>query len=411
MKFKNKQDYLNQRTTLMNTIEKMMNTATNEEIEAKMQEVEAMDNAWADQAKEMANKAALEDKFKVLNLENQSVDVTGKIIDSTGDITLNDEKEPKAYRNAWAKDMLGMKLTDEESKAFKFVNEAFTHTTENTGVVIPETVVAGIWKEVGEQYPLWNDVFKTFVKGKVTLLKSDTSSKASWYDEATETEDGKETFAEATLNGCELSRDITVSWKLQEMAIEDFIPFIQSQLSEKMGAALGYGVTNGKGQPGETDTFKPEPKGIITTLNGEKDTPQVITYSDADPLTYKKCTKAMSLIKGAYKQKTAIYANGTTIWNELANIVDTTGRPYFVANPIDGGVGTIFGKVVKEDDSIPEGNVLFGDAYSGYHANINKQVSLDSEDHKKKRETDYIAYAIADGGVRSTKAFALIKKG
>ncbi|OOM75495.1 phage major capsid protein [Clostridium sp. BL-8] len=417
MKIKMSKDQEQQYLNLLNEAKDLLNNKKDlEGYKAKMQEIEKFENDTEELNKAQANlNAKFKDNGAGTDISKLSNDVKAvKVIES---ISNSDEenseeaKEPKEYVNAWAKNMLGLNMNNSESNAFKMVNDAFTHTTGNTGIVIPETVMSGIWKEVGEQYPLWNDVFKTTIKGKVTLLKSTGSSDAKWYDEETEIEDGKEEFGSASLDGCELSRDITVSWKLREMAIEEFIPFIQAQLVERIGAALGYAVSQGKGKPGESDTFKAEPKGIIPTLTGEEDTPQVVKFTDAEPLEYTHFTSAMSKIKGTYKNKTCIYANGTTIWNEIANVKDTTGRPYFVANPIEGGVGTIFGKVVKEDDGIPDNNILLGDAWNGYHANINKQVSLDSEDHKKERTTDYIAYGIVDGGVRTTKAFSLIMKG
>lgn len=76
---------------------------------------------------------------------------------------------------------------------------------------------------------------KTYVNGLLTMIQEDTSSEAGWYEEGTKTEDGKETFKEYTLGGCELSRAITVSWKLREMAIEDFIPYVQRKMAKKMG--------------------------------------------------------------------------------------------------------------------------------------------------------------------------------
>jgi HK97 family phage major capsid protein len=404
MKFKNKQDYLEQRTTLMNTIEGMMNAATNEEVENKMKDVEAMDNAWAEQSKELANKAALEDKFKILNLASKSQSVAGQVIDSTNNSITDD----KVYVNAWAKDMLGVKLTDEEKNTFNMVNAAMT--TETHGILIPETVVKGIWKEIGQQYPFWADVSKTYIKGNLTMIKGTSSSDAAWYDEATSTADGTEGFAELNLTGCELSRSITVSWKLKEMTVDEFIPYIQTQLAEKMGAGLGYGAVIGKGKPGGGDTFKPEPRGTITALKAEESTPQIVSYSDVDVLSYDKFTTAMSKIKGGYLKGAAVYADNKTIWTQIASLKDEVGRPYFVPDVTSGGVGRIFGLIVKEDDSVTTNSILIGNAAKGYHANINKQVTLDSEDHKKERVTDYIAYGIVDGDVVTTKAFVLIAK-
>lgn len=414
----NKEKYLQNRKALMEEAQNLINDGKLEDANAKMQEVEALDKSFEEGAKAQANINALKDKTVVTDITNKSTTVKeGEIVDILDNNNVKDEN--KTYLNAWAKDMMGSQLSQEEQEVFNKINNdfrmdpqnvAFTHTTGNTGVVIPETVVQGIWKEVGETYPLWDDVGKLAVGGNLSLIKGETSTDAKWYDEETETEDGKETFGVLNLTGCELSRSITVSWKLKAMAIEAFIPYIQSKLAEKMGAALGYGVSIGKGKPGEGDTFKPEPRGIITALSAEAGTPQIIEYTDASPLKYDTFTKALSKIKSGYLKGSAIYADNTTIWGQIANVKDETGRPYFVPDVTAGGVGRILGLIVKEDDSITTGDILIGNAQKGYLANINQAITLDSEDHKKARETDYIAYGIVDGDVITTKAFALIKK-
>lgn len=409
MKFKDKLDYQNQRQVLMNEVQVLLNDGKLEDAENKMKEVETMDNAWEDQAKELANKAALEDRFKALDIANKSKNLPGGL---AGEVTnMGQEVDVEnEYVNAWAKAIMGKgnTMTAEEQNAFNLNNA--TLSTESHGILIPNTVVDGIWEKIGETYPLWEDVSKTYVKGTLEMIKEDDGDEASWYDEATPIAEGEETFAKFTLSGCELARDITVTWKLKEMAIKDFIPYIQRKLAKKIGKALAYGVAQGKGKPGVSDSFKPEPKGIITALTAESGTPRIVTYSDSDPMSYKKLTGVMALIKSGYAKGMAIYANNSTIWNELANVLDQNGKPYFVTDPVAGGVGRLFGKVVKEDDSIPEGGLLFANAGDGYLVNFNKQITLDQEDHKKPRTTDYIAYGIVDGDVVTTDAFVYLKK-
>ena len=80
---------------------------------------------------------------------------------------------------------------------------------------------------VEELYPYWNDIQKTYVKGNYNVPIGDESTAAEWYEEADVTADGKDTLKELALNGCELSRCVTISWKLKEMAIDDFINYIQ----------------------------------------------------------------------------------------------------------------------------------------------------------------------------------------
>lgn len=415
MKYK---DYLEKRQALMNELQALIdNGSSDEDYNSKKAEIEALDQKWEEICQRQADLNALSDNQRTVNVQALvGVDITDAAPGAKADFTpvnvLNDNPEnllaSDAYKIAWAKTMMGQKLSADEQNIVRMVND-YVHTTENTGIVIPETVAAGIWDMVEELYPLWADVQKTYVKGNYTVPIANTSTDAKWYDEETATEDGTETFRQLTLSGCELARSITVSWKLREMAISEFIPFIQKRLAQKMGAALGYGVSHGKGQPGTGETFKPEPKGIITELNAETSTPQVVYYT-AGSLNYANLTAARAKVTIGTNQL-AFYAKAETIWTELANVKDQNGRPIMIADPISGGVNRIFGIPVKEDDSLEAGQILLGAPSVGYIANVNKDMSIVTEEHAKARTVDYCSYAIVDGGVLSTKAFALLWSG
>ena len=399
----------------MNELQNLIDSgASDEDYTAKKAEIEALDQKWDDICNRQADLNALSDNQRTVNVQ-AAAGVSVQDAEATATLNLapqglnqaqiNDAKSD-LYMTAFAKTLKGENLTAAEASCFEIVN-TYTHTTQNTGIVVPETFAQGIWDIVETQYPLWADVSKTYVKGDASIIKSTSSTEAAWYDEATATADGTEGFGLLQLTGCELARAITVTYKLKEMAIADFIPFIQRKLAEKMGAALGYGVSRGKGKPGVGDSFKPEPLGIITALLAETNTPQVKTYT-AGSLSYAKLTEQRSLIKrGA--SRLAYYVNATTMWSELANVVDDNGRPIMIADPINGGVMRMFGIPVKEDDSLLDGQILLGNAAQGYAANVNKDITLETENHAKARTTDYCGYAIVDGGVLATDMFALLK--
>ena len=42
--------------------------------------------------------------------------------------------------------------------------------------------------------------------------------------------------------------------------------------------------------------------------------------------------------------------------------------------------------------------------------NVNKEMSMTTEEHAKDRKTDYCGYAIMDGNALTTKAHALLKE-
>lgn len=394
----NRKQYEAMRKKLMDEAQALIDAGEAEKAQEKIDEVSALDTKWDAIAQAVAN-------FNALNKEPELAAVIS-ISDKTGEDNQNnvlDVWESENYLNAWAKTLQGKTLSNKENEAYILVNEAYTHTTKNTGTVIPKTVVTKIWELAGEMYPYFADVQKTYVNGLLSVPMEDTSSDATWYEEAVKTEDGKETFKEFILSGCELSRVITVSWKLKEMAMDDFIPYIQRKMAKKMGAAAGYGATHGKGT---ATAGKPEPTGVVTALTAEVNTPQIIEYTGIP--TFADITAARALIKSGYSAGLKIYANSSTIWNKIANIVDANKRPIFMTDPTSGGY-RVLGMEVKEDDSMADGEILLSNAFGGYHANINKEMTMISEDHGKERQTDYCGYAIMDGNIITSKAHALLK--
>lgn len=402
----NKKQYETKRAALMEEAQRMIDAGEAEKAQAKMDEVKDLDEKWDTLAQAQAD-------FRALNLDPKPMNLTMIQETMVEDDSTTETPAAKAwaseeYKNAWAKTLMGKQLSNKEKETYQLVNEAYTHNTENTSVVIPKTVSKGIWELAGEIYPYFGEVTKTYINGLLSMIQDDTSSEAKWYDEDTETEEGKETLKEFTLKGCELSRDITVKWKLKEMSIDEFIPYIQRRMAKKMGAGAGYGVTHGAGE-GAT-TGKPEPMGTVTALEKEVGTPQVITYANGTLPTYKDMLALRAKVKSGYGAGLKVYANTDTIWNKIAAIVDNNGRPIFVPDPTAGGAYRVLGMLVKEDDSMKDGEILASNAKDGYHLNINKEMTMIPEEHVKERKTDYCGYAIMDGNVLTTKAHALLKE-
>lgn len=409
MKYK---DYQEKRNALTEEADGLIDEGKIDEANAKMDEIKELDAKWDESAQAQANLRALDGEARKLDISNpgrKPAEDGAAPVDKAGDVLENTKPEElyktDEYRDAWAKRMMGKPLTSTEKNLYTRANE-FIHTTENTGDVIPETVAAGIMSEMEGMFPYFNDVEKTTVHGIFTIIRGKTSSEAKWYDEATPTEDGAETFDTVTLQGCELSRSITVSYKLREMAVKDFIPYIQRKIAEKMGQAAGYGVTNGKGH----EEAKPEPMGVVTMLKKpENEEAHVVKY-EKGKLSYVNLTAARAKIKAQFTSGLAIYANTDTVWNELANVLDNNGRPVFIPDPTSGGVFKVLGMVVKEDASMGDGDILLSNAGQGYHLNIARAMSMETENHAKQRVTDYVAYSVMDGAVIAENAHALLTR-
>lgn len=402
----NLEQYKAQRKALMDEAESLIEKGKANEANAKMEEVKKLDDKWEEVKIANANLNALKDTEVFVDLEKKSAKVKGEreLEFSTKEARNVDEK--KAYEKVWAKHMMGFALDQNERELFNKFNpdfqNAYTHDTTNTEVLIPETVAEGIWKRAEENYPLYADARKYNVRGKFTIKKhvSIDAGDAAWYTEGTPTEDEQNTFGELVLDGHELAKAVTVTWKLQAMAVEDFIPFITEELGDRIGAALGVAAAQGTGEG--------QPRGVETALLEESGTPQVVTYSEDNPLSYQHLTQAMGLIHSSYLSGAAIYANNATIWGQLANLMDNDGRPLFIPDVTSGGVGRMFGLPIKPDAGVSEGSIIIGNANRGLVFNVSEPMSVMTEQHVKSRTTDYTAYTVVDGDVIDEKAFALI---
>lgn len=405
----NKEEYLKQREALMNDARTAIDKGKSEDANKAMKSVKDLDAKWDQQTKDQANLAALDDHAPITLAQvapaNDNVGV-GKSLENTKLNTV--AKTQPTYDKVWAKTLLGHTLNTAEQAVFDKENARlngapFSHQTGNTPTLIPNTVAAGIWKIAEEQYPAFADAKKFNVSGTLTINKHDgiVSGDAQWVDENTQADDEQNKFSQLVLKGYELNKVATVSWKMKSMSEEDFISFLTQELGDRLGVALGVAIHQGDG--------KNSPLGIETALKAEKGTPQVATYKDQ--IAYKDITSTMAKIHSSFAGKAAVYANSKTIWNQLANIVDGQGRPLFIASPINGGVGSILGLVVKPDAGVNDGDVLIADVADTVVVNINQALTVATEDHVKGRSTDYGAYAIADAGLLTTKGAALLTAG
>lgn len=409
MKFKNKNDYLDQRNALIKKAEDFINEGKKDEADAAMEDVKKLDTAFEDFRKAEANLNALKNSGVVspdAPLEN------GELNNFYNDEEKMNVGSPE-YKNAWIHMMKGNKLSTDEQKVFDAVNANKTFLNEEKAsehtYIIPTTIQSGIWEKAAADHPVLQDMFTTHIPGNFEIIvDTSTESDADWVDETDESSDAEFTEGRVLLSGCELAKSVTVSWKLKKMNDQDYEAYLIKKLGEKVGNAVAKAVFHGKGKPAASE-HKPQAKGFITALENEAETPNIIKYTGG--ITYKNMTSLIALIPAAYLSGASIYAKNTTIWNEIANILDANKRPIFVPDVTSGGIGKVFGVPVKAEDGVEEGEVAIGNLEKGYAFNFNEEMTIYMEDHVKARKTDYMAYAIADGDVVTTEAFGVLQKG
>lgn len=300
----------------------------------------------------------------------------------------------KEYRSAWAKKMMNLsedKFTEDELRALgdavtttatTFVaSDASTQGINNGGLFIPTSVRMELMELISQESPIFRDIRKLAVNGNVDLPYLFEADDAEWYTELTDTKNEGQEYRNLQLTGWELAKDVVITWKLEEMAVDSFIDFIIEELYNKMGKALIKAVIYGDGNR--------KPTGVTTGL-----TP-VTTGDDAIARilnVYKSLSEEARI--GA---KTYISSNVNL---DIVSFQDKNGNyPYLSGVPAIKGFNVEVDPYLENDD-IVAGNMKY------YILNENTPVRLDKETTVKGRKVTYGAYGIYDGKAKPG-AFAL----
>lgn len=338
MKFKNKQDYLEQRGILMNAIQGMMDSSTSEDITAKMSEVEVMDNAWGEQAKELANKAALEDKLKVLNIENKGVNIVGKVLDSTNQIENENMFSSVDYRKAFMNNVL--KGTAIPSQ---FVNVDANTKTSDASAMIPTTIMERIIEKLESTGMILPLVTRTSYKGGLAIPTSSVKPAATWVAEGVTSDRQKKTVATAgniTFTYHKLRCAISVSLEVDNMALAVFETTFINNVVEAMVKAQEQAIISGSGNG--------QPKGILleTVAAGQN-----INVVNAGALEYSTLVNAEAALPLAYETDAVWFMTKKTFM-AFIGMVDSQKQPIARVNYGIGGKPerTLLGRQVVLND-------------------------------------------------------------
>ena len=303
----------------------------------------------------------------------------------------------KEYRSAWAKKVMGLsqdKFTADELKALgdavtttatEFVaSDASTQGINNGGLFIPTSVREDLMELISKESPIFRDVRKLAVKGNVDLPYLFESDDANWYTELTETKNEGMEFRNLQLTGWELAKDIVITWKLEEMAVDSFIDFIVDELYNKMGKALINAVIYGDGNNKPTGVTN----GLTPVTRGANAIDRIIN-------TYASLDKDERI--GA-----KVYISTETNLDVISYKDENGNYPYI------SGVPAVSGFSVEVDPYLNGHDIVAGNMRY-YILNEVTAPRLDKETTVKGRKVTYGAYAIYDGKAKPG-AFALGQK-
>ena len=378
---------------------KINDAKTEEELEELRKQTEELNKEIPD--KEEKQEITHEEERALIqdteNLEKRKVEITNSLAKmeerEMKNFTKHNVLKSEEYRSAWAKKLMCLpetEFTEDEKRALgvAVTTTATTYTApsagsdgvNNGGLFIPETVSMEILRDVELESPFLRDVAKTYVRGLISFPYKKSGSGAEWVAEGTDNKLESDEWANLTFTQMELSKTIRITWKLEAMAVEDFINYIVEEVAREMRENLADKPFYGNGTN--------EIAGI--TLEGNN--------IDAE---YALTVNALDAIKAAIEKLPIRRKAGAKIYlsesmaTEIAFMKDDNGA--YINNPVNGvGLNSIARYPVEVDPYLKDGDFIIGNA-RWYKMNFNENLSVSKDVIGRSRVNDYTGYCVVGG--------------
>lgn len=382
---------------------------TAEEIEARAAQIaEEVNNEGADLEALREEARAISAEREARAAEAQRREIREQVAAGSGTVVRTFEQEENTmpenrtytaaspeYRSAWLKN-LAVRQSD-GFRLFGDLNEeertAYTHTTANSGAVVPTVIADRIVDLVESMSPMYADAAKSAmtqgfaVPRRKSIQKGDAKSVA----EGTANDDEENEFDQVPLTGVEIKKHIVLTRAMKFKSIDAFEDWVVKELGERIGAAKdGVIVARMDGTA---------PSGGTAAAAAKMDAGNVKTNVTKDDAGIRGL---MALLKGAGRRY--IYANNNTIWNVLAGLENAAGQKLFIpsaqADPVTQGV--IYGATVRLDENLAD-NVIYGVVGGQLLANDFEDLFVYSSLEPKTANTITTGYSLFDAGLLNPK--------
>ena len=330
------------------------------------------------------------------NLEQRKVEITNVIKNKEErkvekEFTRNNVFKSEEYRGAWAKSLMCRNdFTEDEKRALgvALTTTATTYTApasgtdgvNNGGLFIPETVSMEILREIELESPFLRDIAKTYIKGLISFPYKKQSSGAEWVEEGKDNNLESDEWGELTFAQMELSKTIRITWKLEAMAVEQFISYIISEVGREMREELadkpfyGTGVKEIAGISLEGNNIEAEYETTTTSLEAIK--------------------AGLALLPKRKKAGAKIYI-AEDLALDIAFLKDDNGM--YINNPVNGvGLESIAKYRVEVDPFLKDGDYVIGNPI-WYKLNFNEGISVTKDIIGRSRVNDYTGYCVVGG--------------
>lgn len=359
-----------------------------QEIQARLAEINAaLDNATGEaltaletEARSlMAEKATIEAEIQSRQQLRSNIAaglVTGQVIEPAAPTPqVNFTPASEEYRSAFLKHLRGEEMNDVERRAFTFM-------TTNTTAPLPEVMQNRIIDLIGEAHPIVADVYILGSHTAITIPVAKTiAADAGKTAEGADSNELEITFDDITLAGDDYTANVTLTYKMQNMAIPAFEDYVISKIAERLGAQLAAE--------------------IVTNIKAKMAAGNKV----ATGVNYTNICAGFGELKRV--GTVVVYGTRKGVYNKLVGMVDSQKRPIFQQAITAGTAGTLLGCTIKFEDAVGDTELLIGDPKK-YLQNVVAPIIIESDKDLKNHTIVCSGYTCQEGTLTDDKAFALV---
>lgn len=407
-----KEKYLASRKALMDSANELIAEGKIDEANAKMTEIEKLDNDFENACKAQANLNAMQGNVKIIDIQNKGVKVDGgnivDVLENGTVIEAVDMYDSKEYRSEF------MNFCKTGAMKPEFRNVDAQTTTTDASAIIPTTIMNEIISKMTKYGQLFAKVRKMNVKGGVNFPILSLKPTATWITETTPS-DRKKITANTSVSFSYFGLECKVATSLlaEEVKLPGFENTIVTLVAEAMTQAIDVAIIKGVGTT--------EPLGIA--VDTRVPAGQIITLTSAEFTewdAWKK--KVFAKIPLGYRAGGEFIMSAGTFEGYIDGMVDANGQPIGRTNYgiADGPQERFGGKIVNlvEDDVVASYDAaavtdivaIFANL-NDYGINSNMQMQMFRYLDQDLNQWVDKAILIADGKLIDPNGVVIVKKG
>ena len=317
-----------------------------EDLEGRMAEIQAID-------------AELDTRRQAAAEEARQAE---QVAEMKGEPIIEEEREDKPmdknsmeYRDLWIRNLQG-NLNEEELRAY---------AAADTNNAVPTIVADQMFEKMKKLAPMLSEITLLRVAGAVKFISEGTRNAADKHNENADASAKADTIVSVQLGGFEFMKIIQISRTAALMSVPAFQNWLVEMLAGDIARKIDDYILNDSTNGACKITFTTNTNQIVNTQG----------------YTYANICSLIALLPAAYDAEAKFLVNKATLYNQIAQIEDSAGRPIFVPDTVNGIGGRLMGYPVIVDDYVTTANkALYLGKWTDVVGNLAEEIHVDADE-------------------------------